>query len=428
MARGRRLRVHICGRPAGVLSRDSNGLLSFYYDGDYRGPQLSVRMPIGDSSYGNKVLVPYLAGLLPDADSQREAIASEHWVRADDYFSMLDIMGLDCPGGVQFTPAARDCEVGRERAYEPVSEYDIAERLRAIRGSGDEAWAAPGEHWSLGGNQGKFALALREGRWCSCRGSAPTTHIFKHGVSGMRLEALDEYVCMIAAKACGVPAAEVDYRRFADQPALVVRRYDRVETQDGTARIHQEDMCQALGFMPNRKYAADGGPSTRDVVRLLGGLNNLGANLSAFTKILFYNCLIWGIDAHAKNYSILIGHGGQFVLAPMYDVASALPYFPGHFKGKLAMSIGGKNQYGRVSAGAIRRYAGATEREVAEIFADAGLTADDCLGMMADLAKMVPKAIEEAFELSPHIKGAETLRARMVEPIADNCSMILSAL
>ena len=58
MARARRLRVHICGRPAGVLSRDSNGLLSFHYDGDYRGPQLSVRMPIGDSSYGNKVLVP----------------------------------------------------------------------------------------------------------------------------------------------------------------------------------------------------------------------------------------------------------------------------------------------------------------------------------------------------------------------------------
>ena len=86
------------------------------------------------------MLVPYLAGLLPDADSQREAIASEHGVRADDYFSMLEIMGLDCPGGVQLTPAARDCEVGRERAYEPVSEYDIAERLRAIRGSGDEAW------------------------------------------------------------------------------------------------------------------------------------------------------------------------------------------------------------------------------------------------------------------------------------------------
>ena len=40
----------------------------------------------------------------------------------------------------------------------------------------------------------------------------------------------------------------------------------------------------------------------------------------------FAQPLIAGTDAHAKNYAILIGAGGQIRLTPLYDVASTLPY------------------------------------------------------------------------------------------------------
>lgn len=425
------LRVFICGSLAGTLFKNANGLLSFRYEPHYDGPRLSTRMPIGDATYGNKVLEPYLAGLLPDSDSQREAIAETHGLHPNDYFSLLSVMGLDCPGGVQFcAPDSHPASsaLSRESVYERLTEHDIAERLRGIRGRDNETWAAPDEHWSLGGNQGKFALALIDGNWCSCKGAAPTTHIFKHGVSGMKLEALDEYVCMRTAAACGVPTSAVEYQYFEDQPALVVVRYDRVETGGQLVRLHQEDACQALGFMPYRKYAADGGPSSRDIVRLLGGLGNVQVNLAVFTKMLFYNCLVWGIDAHAKNYSILIGPQERFVLAPMYDTASAFPYFRGHFKGKLAMSIGGKNQFGRISGTAIRRYAGSTETDVAEIFAAAGLDGDSCVHMMAELAESVPTHMERVFEESSAIPGASELRSRMLDDVCSNCQTILSAL
>ncbi|WP_244171037.1 HipA domain-containing protein [Xanthomonas populi] len=56
---------------------------------------------------------------------------------------------------------------------------------------------------------------------------------------------------------------------------------------------------------------------------------------------LVFNYLIGGTDAHAKNYSLLLGQAGQVRLAPLYDISSALPY--PHLqqrKIKLAMKIG----------------------------------------------------------------------------------------
>ena len=58
---------------------------------------------------------------------------------------------------------------------------------------------------------------------------------------------------------------------------------------------------------------------------------------------LIYNWLIAGTDAHAKNYSVLIGGGGQVRLAPLYDIASAYAYPSlSEKKLKLAMKIGGR--------------------------------------------------------------------------------------
>ena len=75
---------------------------------------------------------------------------------------------------------------------------------------------------------------------------------------------------MRTAERCGVATAHVDYRFFEDEPALIVERYDRVRDASGrVVRLHQEDLCQALSVMPDSKYAEDGGPSARDVLRLL---------------------------------------------------------------------------------------------------------------------------------------------------------------
>jgi serine/threonine-protein kinase HipA len=131
---------------------------------------------------------------------------------------------------------------------------------------------------------------------------------------------------------------------FEDQVAIVVERYDRLATTTGFLRVHQEDVCQALAVHPARKYENEGGPSPRAIAELLREYSgNADEDLVVFIEALIFNWLIGGTDAHAKNYSILIGAEGRARLAPLYDTASALPYAGTQVrKLKLAMKIGGK--------------------------------------------------------------------------------------
>ena len=56
-----------------------------------------------------------------------------------------------------------------------------------------------------------------------------------------------------------------------------------------------------------------------------------------------FNWLIAGTDAHAKNYSLLLGARGAVRLAPLYDLASMLPYSTLELRRvNLAMKMGGE--------------------------------------------------------------------------------------
>src|SRR5947209_13524320 len=54
-----------------------------------------------------------------------------------------------------------------------------------------------------------------------------------------------------------------------------------------------------------------------------------------------WNWLMAGTDAHAKNYSVLLA-SDDVRLAPLYDVASALPYGVHEKKLRFAMRLGGR--------------------------------------------------------------------------------------
>lgn len=427
------LLVTIQGVPCGIVHQNESGGISFAYFDDYEGVPLSLTMPVSNRTYGQRVLSPYLFGLLPDNQIQREAIAREFDVHPNNPVSLLSNIGRDCPGAVQFFPCDARGEVQEDllqpETYRPLSEHEIALRLKDIKTSEADSWIGKNESWSLGGNQGKFALARIDGQWCSCEGRAATTHIFKNGVRGFMLEALNEFVCMRAARKCGIPVADVSYSMFEDEPALVVERYDRMRSESGRIiRIHQEDCCQALGCMPNQKYTMYGGPTTVDMLKLLDSTSEAAINLRTFTYVLFYNYAIGAPDAHAKNYSLLLGRDGAALLAKMYDVTSGLCYEELKRKGRLAMAIGGENRFGRVGAGAIARYAGKNDARIAAIMERAGLDAQECADIMAWLAQRVPKAMEQVIEESASLAGIEELRLRLLKEVCDNCERTLALL
>lgn len=133
--------------------------------------------------------------------------------------------------------------------------------------------------------------------------------------------------------------------RLSDgEAAIVIERYDRVRVNETIRRLHQEDMCQALGLSPTGKYENEGGPRVQPIVELLRTYSSRPIDdVWTFIQALAFNWLIGGTDAHAKNYSVLIGGGGRARLAPLYDIASTLLYDFDFKKLRLAMKIGGKH-------------------------------------------------------------------------------------
>ncbi len=128
--------------------------------------------------------------------------------------------------------------------------------------------------------------------------------------------------------------------READEDFDLAERLFKQAESIFVARLHQEDFCQALSVHPAIKYQNQGGPGPKQIVEVIRSNVSSHAltatspkfqfsaedDVSTFIDALIFNWLIGGTDAHAKNYSLLIGSEGLVRLAPLYDIASILPY------------------------------------------------------------------------------------------------------
>ena len=187
---------------------------------------------------------------------------------------------------------------------------------------------------------------------------------------------------------------------------IIVRGKLAVRTERGLVRVHQEDICQAAGAPPARKYENEGGPGARKVIELLRTYSDRREeDVSTFVDALIFNWLVAGTDAHAKNYSLLIGARGRVRLAPLYDLASALPYEYMDFqKLRLAMKIGRSYRLRDVGGRAWRRFAG-----------DVRLDPDGLLHRIASLADRLPDDVTAVREEI----ASQGLKHRVIERLCD---------
>lgn len=344
------LEVCLDDTPIGVVERGKAGRLSFTYRADWQNRRdalpLSVSMPLAVGRHEHTAVEPWLWGLLPDNELILERWARRFHASARSAFSLLAHVGKDCPGAVRLlTSEERAAEANGGGEVTWLDEIEIAARLRDLR-QDVSAWRARGDtgQFSLAGAQPKTALVWDGARWGVPSGRTPTSHILKPGIVGLDASAENEHFCLLLARALGLPAAHSRVHAFDGERAIVVERYDRVWVGPTLRRVHQEDMCQALGVSPALKYQSEGGPAPPAIIELLRAVSGKPEDdVRTFVRALLFNWLIGGTDAHAKNYSLLIGSGARVRLAPLYDVASALPYKDiAHQKLKLAMKIGSK--------------------------------------------------------------------------------------
>jgi serine/threonine-protein kinase HipA len=354
------------GIEAGRLDYEQ-GRLSFTYDSEWRGRRgaipISLSMPLTAASHTGAKVSAFIWGLLPDNELIIQEWARRFQVSARQPFGLIGAVGEDCAGAIQFVTPDRVETIlsGALDGIEWLSTADVAERLAGLR-TNRGAWRRPGDggQFSLAGAQPKIALIKKEGRWGIPTGRTPTTHILKPPSSDLEAHAENEHFCLSVLRRLGLPVAQSYVQHFEEEVAIVIERYDRLATQQGIIRIHQEDFCQALSVPPDRKYQNEGGPGLRDIISLIREVSQAPQeDVATFADAAIFNWIIGGSDAHAKNFSILLAGAGRARLAPIYDVASILPYSPQvQFQDiKLAMKIGGEYRLSDIGLRHWKRFA-----------------------------------------------------------------------
>lgn len=423
-----RLVVLLQGQPIGDIARNRDARLRFTYLDEWRSrpdaTPLSTSLPLAAGSHDHKSVESFLWGLLPDNTAVLAAWGRRFQVSPRDAFSLLSTpVGEDCAGAVQLVPEERVDDVRDGGDVTWLTQDEVSAHLRLLR-KDDTAWLPTwGGRFSLTGAQAKTALLYdAEGdRWGLPSGRVPTTHILKPAIRGLDDHDLNEHLCLEAARRLGLAAAESRVWQFGSQTAVVVRRYDRLRTADGWIRVHQEDLCQAFDVRPERKYQNEGGPSPAAVVRLLRDrvvpVEEADRTVWRFLDALALSWLIVGTDAHAKNYSLLLS-GAQVRLAPLYDVASALPYGDDLERLRLAMKIGGTYRAHLIGP-----------RHWGRVATEAGVSFEALRARLLELATALPDAMADASR-NPDVRALRSRLTRMlvalVQEHSRRCARLLA--
>lgn len=398
----RELAVAMNGLAVGTWTRTGRGDHSFRYADEWLAREaaipISLSMPLSTDEFRGDRVWNWFDNLLPDSADIRRRLQARLGAESTAPFDLLGSIGGDCVGALQIHPPSVVPPDARRIEAEALDDEEIARTLRSYR---DQPLGMSREREfriSIAGAQEKTALLLLDGRWHRPRRATPTSHILKlpigpaAGGIDMTDSVENEWLCTRIADAFGLPVPSVEMRTFAGQKALVVERFDRRWSGDGSwlMRVHQEDFCQALAVPPGLKYESDGGPGVAQSFELLQRTLDPEVERRTFFRALVVYWLLAAIDGHSKNFSLFLLPGGRCRTTPMYDVLSAYPVVARrqlHRRElKMAMAVFGKRRHYHWEA-ILGRHWLSTARRVR-------LPESDARDVLDDVVARGPEAIE----------------------------------
>jgi serine/threonine-protein kinase HipA len=177
------LNVLINNRLAGRLLKQVSGAIAFHYDESWLGWEhgfpISLSLPLRETPYTGEAVMAVFDNLLPDNVAVRRRVAERTGAQGSDAYSLLERIGRDCVGAMQFLPDDLAVDAVQPIEGEPIGETEIEQMLANL------AQAPLGidmEHdfrISVAGAQEKTALLFHDGQWLRPLGTTPTTHILK---------------------------------------------------------------------------------------------------------------------------------------------------------------------------------------------------------------------------------------------------------
>lgn len=325
----------------GKLWADVTGKIGFHYSSDWikTGFALSIRLPLTDKPYQpeDETAHRFFANLLPE-EGARAQLSRQLKIPNDDY-AMLKALGGECAGAFSILPA--DVPNDPQQDYRQINEHELTDMIACknfIPIESDDKKP----RLSLAGAQNKCPIYIKDDRYYLPLETACSSHIIKFEVTQYRN--VPAYECYLAqlAKQVSLPVANTQLKKQSKSYYLLIERYDRYDSQGELHRLHQEDLCQALGYSHNMKYQQDGGPSFADCYHLVKSVSSNGVrDLELLLKWQIFNFLAGNSDGHAKNLALLYDEKHKPALAPFYDLVCTRAIE--HIDHKLAMAIG--NQY-----------------------------------------------------------------------------------
>ncbi len=305
--------IYLRGKLCGQLQSSMHGI-TFTYSESADSP-LSVSLPVRREEYNSRSVLPFFSNLLPD-ECEREKLASSLRVRPTQTMPLVSAFGLDTAGAVSILDEGE--EYREENIYTEVSEEELGRRMERKDEESLLCWGND-THFTIAGAQSKLCLYFENGRWYIPKGNSPTNVIVKPSEE----LSVNEYTVTKLACLSHFSVPTVVLHDFNGRRALVSFRYDR----DGQRRIHQEDICQALGILPENKYEEDGGPGIRRTADVIRRFSSFPREDSVrFAGIIVFNYIVGNCDSHGKNYSLLHLDDGRVRLAPFYDLLSTTVY------------------------------------------------------------------------------------------------------
>lgn len=341
-----KLKVFFGKEFAGVLASTADQGVIFSYDDSYRtnksNSALSISMPLSKKEYSQKECLPFFSGLLPEGDVKRRVSDFLH-VSESSTLKLLQELGGECAGMISILPENKNCSVQKSYAFNNEN-YELLDdetlygfikniNVRPLLKAKKEL------RLSLAGAQEKLPLVYFDKKYYLPKSDAPSTHIVKPSGDGeLSTLSINEFVCMKLAQSCGLNVPNVELKTINNTTFLLEERYDRIVNKKSIKRLHQEDFCQALGIMSDRKYQNDNGPDIAKIYSLIQKECTIPLlDTKEFLKYVIFNFIIGNCDAHGKNYSLLYEKGSS-KLSPIYDAICTLVY-PSLTK-KMSMKIG----------------------------------------------------------------------------------------
>ena len=347
---------------AGHITGSSFRDAAFSYDKSYiaspTARAISLSLPLSQKDFDTDATKTFFDGLLPEGFT-RQCVADSIHASSDDYISILQQLGSECPGAIQIIDEEKP---SIKEGYIPLTIEEI--KALAKEGASKSAEIVVKSHLSLTGASGKVGLYYNQssGKWYKPQGLAPSTHIVKQSHVRYKNIVLNEQLCLLTAQKLGIEIPEsfilqAQAGKVNDEDVLfATRRFDRDFDNDSRIidglktpyRLHQEDFAQALGIKSIDKYEKEGQGYLKKMFDLLlkYSSNPIEDSLKLWRRTV-YNCLIGNTDNHIKNSSLMYSKDLSSIrLAPFYDVICTRVYESS--TEEMSVSINGKKNINQI--------------------------------------------------------------------------------